>query len=399
MSREPEQGEGRTRVAGARRFFLGSLALSVLLAALLASRGGGWTIPLVLLALFALGSLVFEALARRAWPLRLLLTLAALNAFTVVPELVLRLVDFRHAPHLEAGYPDLTRRRYFEHDSELFWKSPTQDPAVNSLGFRGRELEPKTAGVRRVLFLGDSCAALGRPTPYPMLVEERLNEEHGEGRYESVIMAVAGYSSYQGLVAARKYASLVEADLVFVCFGWNDHWQASRAVDAERASVDPDALLQRARRKLRLLHFSDWLLSRLLGPPAQLDSPRVPPEHFRSNLQEICGLFRDPLVPVVLVTAPTSHYALGVPAQLIERGYAPDERTVVERHRAYAQIVREVAEEEGAILLDLERSYQDRADLAELFLEDGVHFTERGYELVAEIVSDLVARELREPAG
>jgi len=380
-----------------RWLFSGSLSVSVLLAGGLTFTGGGMRIAVVLLAALVLGLLALEILARRGAPIRWLLAVAALNACTVVPELILRLIDFRHAPRLEAGYPDVTRHRYFEFDRDLFWKSPTDDPAINSMGFRGREVvSPKPEGVFRILFLGDSCTALGRPTPYPMLAEQRLNEELGtdELRFESVIMAVAGYTTHQGLVAARKYGIYVEADLAFVTFGWNDHWQASRAIDAEREAADPDSLLGRARRKLRILHLSDWLLSRLLASSSQIDSARVPPAHFRSNLLEISDELGAQGMPVVFVTAPTSHYALGVPADLIGRGYAPDEEAVLDRHRDYADIVREVARERGSILLDLEGRYQERADLAALFLTDGVHFTEEGYELTAEIIVDLVRERI-----
>jgi lysophospholipase L1-like esterase len=61
------------------------------------------------------------------------------------------------------------------------------------------------------------------------------------------------------------------------------------------------------------------------------------------------------------------------------------------RHRRYNAIVREVAAETGAALVDLEAEAESRADVGRLFVDDRIHFTGEGARWVAERVAARVA--------
>jgi lysophospholipase L1-like esterase len=98
---------------------------------------------------------------------------------------------------------------------------------------------------------------------------------------------------------------------------------------------------------------------------------------------------------VIFVTAPTSFYGLGVPAYLMQAGLTPDAETVLAEHRDYNQIVREVAREESAHLLDLEAELGrlPNQELESIFRLDGIHFTPLGAERVAAEVAAFLALE------
>lgn len=118
-----------------------------------------------------------------------------------------------------------------------------------------------------------------------------------------------------------------------------------------------------------------------------------------------CGWRREWLLPVAVLNvlvlapelalraAPTAH-DLHVPAYLVELGYADDTATVRALHRQYGDALRDGVARNGWMLLDLETVLADRPDRHALFLEDGIHFTERGLDVLAEHVSAVLVEIL-----
>ena len=74
-----------------------------------------------------------------------------------------------------------------------------------------------------------------------------------------------------------------------------------------------------------------------------------------------------------------------VPAFFVQNRLAESEEALIERHRRYNQIVREVAAQKKADLLDLEKIFQGK-DGDALFLRDGVHPNARGRHLIGELL-------------
>lgn len=384
-----------------RRIVRTALALSfgtaLVLGSVLAMRKGWLELALGLALALALVHALAELLARSGLPIRWLVGVALLNALTVVPELALRLADYRHGPKMEFGFPDPKTLEYFARDAELFWRHDPAAPGINSWGFRGREVvSPKPADALRVVFLGDSCSAIGQPASYPMRVEELLNAApRADGRrYEVVNLAVPGYTSHQGLVLARKYASRLEAELAFVYFGWNDHWQAYGATDEQKVLARSSPRLEALTEKLRVLQAVRALAASFARGAGQLEEVRVPPERYAANLAAILAEFRAAGTKVVFITAPTSFYRSGVPAPLVEKGFLRRLDEGLERHRAYTELTRRVASEGGADVLDLERLYDALPELPRLFLSDGIHFTDEGRERIARDVAESVGELL-----
>jgi lysophospholipase L1-like esterase len=362
--------------------FLTSIILSLVL--LIIGRG----LPQVLLALIlvAVSSwFVMAYLFKLGKEIRWFFSLAVINLVIIVPELALRVIDFQYEPGVL--YANLRPEVYsgFVPDKELLWKLPRSKPGVNSLGFPGKEIvTPKAKKVFRILFLGDSCTE----QDYARLVEKILNDRlvPDATRYEAIRLAVSGYSSYQGRVMAEKYNQELEPDLSVVWFGWNDHWFAYRVTDEKAAISRFEHIVNLACHYSRLLQLgrkSSTVLGRV-KPDTILDVVRVPTDQYRENLIRIKRIFEKEGVPVIYVTAPTSHYRLGVPNYLVEKKLASDEQSAIQMHMQYNQIVRDVAASHDAYVLDLEAEFNLLDKPYKIFTKDGIHFTPDGLRLVAE---------------
>jgi lysophospholipase L1-like esterase len=361
-----------------------SFALSAAAAFWLAWTASKWALAAAVLTLLA-------GLARRLRRApRWLLSLAMLNLLIVVPEIALRAVDFRYVSGIQ-----LQNSRLFvayQPDEELFWVLRGDDPAANSLGLPGGEVAvPKPDGTYRILFLGDSVMQQG----YPGMVQAILNT--GAGRRESVeavTLALSGYSSHQGVVLAEKYGTAFQPDLVVVCYGWNDHWQAYQATDAEKVVNVPHGafaeVVELLYDNLRLFQGVRWLGAQLSGGANPLDEVRVPPSDYEANLSRIAGIFSAGGIPIMFITAPTSHYALGVPDGIVEQHFAKSKESITDMHRAYNEIVRAVAQAHGAPLLDLEADWADSPSLRAIFSADGIHFTQNGLAALAQRVAAFI---------
>jgi lysophospholipase L1-like esterase len=333
-------------------------------------------------------------LYRKRRPLEWLLTLAVFNLFVVLPELVLRAVDFHYEAGIQFGYPRPTDFLAYAPDEKLFWKHKLSDEGVNTDGFKGGQIViPKPGNVFRILFLGDSVTEQGLPE----LVEHFLNARASQRAkvFESASLAIAGYSSYQGLVAAELYGLRYEPDLVIVFFGWNDHWKAYGSTDSKKR-IEPltgtAAILSGfAYHHVRLLQGLNAVSGSITRRNDWTGEVRVPLDDYQANLVNLRELFQRSTVPVIFITAPTSHYRLGVPQYLINMNFVHDKESVVTLHKAYNEVVRQVADD-GAILLDLdsEISSASHRSLRALFMDDGIHLTSIGLAVIGARIADLV---------
>jgi lysophospholipase L1-like esterase len=325
----------------------------------------------------------------------------ALAVLLLVPEVALRIAGFEYRSGVRFGFPDPQTMASFKTDERLFWKLKTPaesgsargDTAGNSRGFPGPDPAiPKPADAYRALFLGDSCTFQG----YPWLAAERMRAlAIPEGkRAESVSMAVPGYTSFQGRRAAEAYGLEVEPDVVFVFFGWNDHWAAYREIDSKKTLSPAHGALARCAavvlERSRLAQAAAWLSTHVVHVERPLELPRVLPDEYRANLDAIREVFAPRKIPVVFLTAPTTFYRLGVPPKLVEDHFAASAEEAIRLHRAYNAIVREVAASSGAILLDLEAECDAAPELPSWFLKDGVHFSPAGREWIAGRIATLV---------
>ncbi len=346
-------------------------------------------------------------LPRRRWGREALFVLVAVFLAFGVLELLLRLAGFRYStvPILadarwgEENVNVMNREAkqdLFERDDLLFWRmKPGHQPdfrRVNELGLLNGPIEiPKPAGVYRILCLGDSCTAMG-PVDYPMILHRRLSAvARPDRRFEVINAGVYAYTSLQGLRLFRERLANVEADLVTIYYGWNDHYTTVGYPDKMLASCEQ---VQPAVALLRQMRFFQ-LVQQIVGAarsyrPSDTPRVRVSPDDYRANLEAMVELARARGALPLLLTAPSNHTPGNVPAFFLERKMAESEEALIARHRQYNQIAREVAAGCNAPLLDLDAAF-DQRNKSELILRDGVHPTPAGRHLIAQLIMDKMA--------
>lgn len=379
-----------------RLIFLLSLLCSIALSILMVYRTDRLVklpVEFTLLALVAWPAMSY--LYRKEKSLDIFLLLGVINFFVAVPELGLRVIDFRYISETQFGYPRPTEFLSYVPDEDLFWKFPATQPGINSLGFPGNEITiPKPKHTYRILYLGDSCTMRG----YPGFAERYLNAyNHVDSiHYECTVLAITGYTSHQGLVMANMYGRRLEPDLAVVFFGWNDHWLAYGATDDCKKVTVPRSSWSKFADELyvnsRILQLARKIyVTAFQGlHTAPLDSVRVPLDRYRDNLEKIKAVFTSQNVPVIFITAPTALYRNPIPKYLISMKFARDDQAVRTLHRQYNEVVREIAKGEGVYLLDLEKEFESFHSYRDIFLPDCIHYTDFGNALIGQRVEEFI---------
>lgn len=358
---------------------LGIPAIAAFTLSTLGSHDGSWLLTGLLTALMAISLAVSRTSSNKF--ANTLLVISAISVVTLWPEMGLRVLGLKaeNAGAVVFGLVEPSRTIPAVHDTDLFWTLSPESPDVNEYGFPNSEFViPKPKENYRIVFLGDSCTQQG----YPKYVEQILNQPRSDGlHYESINLGIAGYTSHQGLVVARRWLAKLEPDLVVVYFGWNDHWQAVVATDAER-SLWYRRMLVQFLSSSRLFQVGVWAF----GPRTikRIDLPRVSLAEYRANLTRIGELAQSVGADVLFLTAPSSHLYRGVPDYLVEQEFAPSKKAVTELHARYNLEVTNLATERGWRILDLQSEVQLQPDLAGYFLKDGIHFTNAGLSWIAE---------------
>lgn len=309
------------------------------------------------------------------------LAIASFALALALGEVALRVIgfEFRLFPtRIEFGWPDpVTLENDFQADQELLWVPKDYHARLASL----RGTSPS------VVFMGDSCTAWGA---YDRFLSQLVGARHPGRGFSYVNVAVAGWTSYQGLRQFERDILPLAPKLVTLYFGWNDHWTSFGVEDKNvgrfnRGRWRPAMALA----DLRLVQLFDFFAIRAYADQKPARRPeRVSPADFAANLRAIVRLARQHGIVPVLLTAPTSHTRGAEPEYLAER-WLNDLDELVPLHRRYAEIVRQVAREEDVLLVDLLAAF-DRLPPDELkdryFLSDGIHPTREGHERIAVIL-------------
>lgn len=267
-------------------------------------------------------------------------------------------------------------------DPDLVWKfepgSSVYGGKINSLGFRDREVNrEKGPGVRRVICMGDSVTAQGQPCFAQYLNQMLTNAPPDGGKWEALSMGVYGYSSMQGLRSFDLLGKSLKPDVVIVSFGRNDHvWEVP---DRTRlgARLSPSfrriymLLSHRVVGRL-FLHVMDtrhqWTATKPKAPQADSRELRLPPEDFRLTMRQFVKEIRDCGAKPILVAAARRR----IPEDYVSKGCARTRDEFERQHDEYAQIVRDVAKETGATLVDLQKMMAGR-ECDGWFASDAIH--------------------------
>ncbi len=316
-----------------------------------------------------------------------LILFITLNLLIVVPELSLRLLNFNYGPGVSYGnlVPKFTK--YFVPDEKLMWKYSSNDPGVNSYGFYGPEvILPKPANTVRILFFGDSCAE----QDYASFLEDKLNKNKSNPdiKFECLIFAIAGYSSFQGRVLVENYAKTFEADLAVICYGWNDHWLSYCNKDDQQFISKKKHFLNKITYHSKILQLARKLSAPLFRAERDnfSNTVRVPINKYRDNICYIINTLKFSGTKSVLLTAPTTFYNNGVSDYIINSKLAVDKNSAILKHREYNEVIRKIATTQRKYLLDMEKIVNRFNTPDSLFLKDGIHFSSSGLNYMASLI-------------
>lgn len=319
---------------------------------------------------------------------RVAVLVVALIGALALAELGLRAagVSLRVAPErVEFGWPDpvLLEEAYVS-DPDLLWVLGSYEEQRSRL---------ESDGGFDVAFLGDSCTEFGE---YHWRFLGKL-EHSGASPLRAETFGHGGWSSHQGRQLLERDLLALGPRVVFVYFGWNDHWIGFGLEDKDLA-----APAESGPGSLRLVHLVKrarlgWRLSRQQNRPL-----RVSLDDFRANLQAMVdGAVGVGAIPV-LITAPDAHRPGHEPVQLAER-FLPDLQTLIPLHDRYVQAVRDVAAASPAVLCDAARHFDGMTEeeRVALFTEDGIHLRADGDEVLADVLLGCVrgSRELSRALG
>ncbi|MCC7518863.1 MAG: SGNH/GDSL hydrolase family protein [Verrucomicrobiae bacterium] len=270
---------------------------------------------------------------------------------------------------------------------------------INSLGFRGPELQPRDARTFRVACLGGSTVegCLSDPWQWPGLVGENLARLYPDRRVEVINAGVSNYASTDTLLRFVLQVLPLRPDCVVVYDGVNDlfalgadevkndfshirkrlpctptvfdycpRWFERSALFVCVRRVASDLWLHRTN-NLVMLTLRDFMRS----DPSSTSGREI----FRRNLMNLAFLCRGYGIRMVVCTF--NQYTFDAQGNVVPNPQLEQKRA------ALNGIVRQVARETGADLLELENALP--ADRRHYL--DGAHFTRVGEEQVARLVS------------
>ncbi len=279
---------------------------------------------------------------------------------------------------------------------------------INSRGFRGPEIEVrKPRGRIRLAFLGGSttfCAeASSNEATWPHLVWKALQGKWPGREFDYVNAGVPGYGVEQILPNFEIRVRPLQPDVVVIYEATNDLSSDTRALAQSQGvfegKLEDPSLLARFSLTAYLLekNFQVWMRERraLQGVGRLVFDPRALSEGFHARLRTLVTTAQQ-TAPVVAV-ATFTHKARREqsPQQQLQACntslyYMPymSVEGILAGFEEYNRVIREVAAETGAILIDGEDSIPG----TDYYLNDSVHFKDPGCVLMSQRVVDALVR-------
>ena len=322
--------------------------------------------------------------------------LATLIAFVLIVELLIRVVGIDSymqnrffVLNRALDYPDV-----FMKDRDLFWRfRPDREITsdffegrtyhINSLGLRGDEV-PQEKTRTRIITLGNSCT-FGWGVADGATYAEKLGEVLGEN-YEVINGGIPGYSTFQGRRFFEQELIRLEPDVITIMFGWNDQWASSGQIPDRDQEFPPKFVLgiQNAFSRLhsyRLL--KKIVLSVVEKDPDSLFDRRAPVyrvgiDEYYDNIRAICALARERGIQPILLTQPDPalHRVADTPWE-----------SAVRFHERYNLKMRQLAADDGLLLVDIAERFDTYGDLFDDPRRDFIHFNAAGHELIGRLIA------------
>lgn len=304
--------------------------------------------------------------------------LTGIIAALLIAEAGLRIAGIEYSTYptrFQFGWPDSkTLDTDFVMDPVIQWKPKEYDQTLQE--WRGKNID--------MLHMGDSCTQLGN---YRGELQRLMQERHPEKNFHNLKIGVAGWSSFQGLQQMRRDVVLLKPRYATIYFGWNDHWLSYGIADKDMDFSKARFPLYRALQHARVFQIFSLSYNLLLQKQSGENRPlRVSPEDYRNNLLAMVDTARKNGITPILITAPSSHRLGEEPTYLQDRFLAKLDQ-LVPLHRQYTDIVREVARNQGVLLLDLQAEFDAlpyNIVHDQYMKPDGIHLQPAGGTAVAE---------------
>lgn len=315
---------------------------------------------------------------------------------------------------------ELDALRYVPHHYSLYTMNPNWrgrvDDNINSLGFRGEEIEiPKPNNTYRIVAIGGSTT-YGESVPrwqeaYPAQLQQILNEEYGFENIEVINAGQPGYNSWETLINLEFRVLDLDPDMIILYQNTNDvharivppenyHGDNSgrRMIwDYEQQQLSQQWSLRIPSVMVRLIGvttglikipstFIDaYVIQTCTGQLADVDCLGIepsaaleanPPIYYERNLRSIIGIAQINNIDVLFVSwAYTTLHDDYAARDYYETAFA--------EHNV---IMRQVASEEGILFYDFAADMP--TDIQ--FWADGRHMTVEGNRLRAELIAEFL---------
>jgi len=337
------------------------------------------------------------------WTLLLLCTIVAIVLLLLGAEAVVRVRQ-----HLKYGAA-ATLEEQFTVDPTLNLRVPVAsfsrgNISINSLGFRGREISAsKPPGTIRLAFLGASttwCAEVSsNEHVWAHLVALELGRRYPASRFDYVNAGVPGYTLESILKSFDYRVAPLHPDVIVIYEAANNLAGEMRQLAAQRGII-----------KNEQLQFDSWLgrysllwnlVEKNLTVLAAQKIARSERERLEVDPRALGAGYKEALLR--LVRAAQAHanlVALATFSIQPRRDQSPERQmqasssalfympflhpgTIISAYERYNEIVREVANETGALLIEGENEIPGDA----VHFNDSVHFTDAGSEAMAQRIS------------
>ena len=286
-----------------------------------------------------------------------------------------------------------------------YTNSRGQEFRINSKGFVGPEFDDQpSAGVYRIMALGDSCTFGFWQVVYPGRLERLLDDGGTSRRFEVINAGIEGYNSTFALGRIQDELLRYRPHLMIIYIGWNDLMKTDPS-NASRVDEYPwlaelldRSYLIKAYKKLLFVNLRPLVLqpSTSADPADAQAFDHFVPTRYRANLEEIIRLLRSRHTEVMLMTLPTVvHQGMTSKELRQARVFFPyfagayGVARFLSLHGAYNRTIADVSRRERVELVDLTAAFDPITEKTSYFW-DTMHPSLGGHRLIAESVSEKV---------
>jgi len=283
---------------------------------------------------------------------------------------------------------------------------------INSRGFRGPEIsQPKPASTVRMAFLGASTTYCGEVSSnekaWPHIVTESLRRNWPAAQFDYVNAGVPGYGVQDSLKSLRVRVASLQPDVIVIYEGHNDisgiglelarqQGLATQPTEKTLSWLSKYSLLWYLVEKNLMILNKQRTALRAEGT-LQIDRETFAAP-FEGDLIELVTASHQVVDLVALVTLSAQLRRDQSPKQKLQASvtslyYMPymSADGVIESFESFNDIIRKVARETGALMVENENSIPGTKQ----YFADSIHFTDEGSRLQAERVSRALMNSTR----